>query len=448
MNDLMKLAEELSKFSQNKVLFLKTEPEIGDFTQPFPGKLLVYGDRQYLTINIQDKNELSNIYHQLSQFIFCEGVTLICWNVKNLISYFKFMLPRTPIQVGAKVVDLKLIEGFLGVKQTAPSSLVEALRRLGPYTTNDECKLIHKEIHRPLALRVVPDMETCNLVIDTESKKYAYSSYDIEGQTFGRLQSYETFKQCVTPHNMGDERKAQLKLRNEKDFFVAFDFKHMEVTMLQWLTGDPLLKKIIDDREDVYRGIYRTIVGSECDTADKRDLIKNIFLPVMFGMMPNGMVKGLAKRGVEITPQSAQTMHRLIKEKFSTAYDFLSDYQERVKTTPVIKDKFGRPRDFSENPLSVRGFLVQSPSAVFCLEKLIELHDAVGGLGKLLYSIHDGYVLVANEEKLNRIVVTGLKTLQSPSKLCSGLSLKVSCSLGVRLSHMKELPSKEKNAHS
>lgn len=443
----MKLAEELSKFAQNKVLFVKTEPEIADFTRPFTGKLFIHGDRQYLTISLQDKDDVPNIYHQLSQFLFCEGITLVCWNIKNLISYFRFMLPKkTQINIAAKVVDLKLVEGFLGVKQTAPNSLMEALRRLGPYTDSSDCKLIHKEIHRPLALRVVPDMETCNLVIDMDSKKYAYTSYDIEGQTFGRLQTHESFKQCVTPHNMGDERKASLKLRNDKDFFVSFDFKHMEVSMLQWLTGDGLLRKILDEYDDCYEGIYQTIVGSPCDSKDKRELIKNVFLPVMFGMTSHGMVKSLSKRGIEINERMAFTIHKLVKEKFCIAYDYLSEYQERVKTTPVIKDRFGRPRDFSENPLSVRGFLVQSPSAVFCLEKLIELHGAIGGLGSLLYSIHDGYVLVANQEKLNRIVVTGLKTLQGPSKLCAGLKLKVSCSIGIRLSHMKPIP-KEKSAN-
>jgi hypothetical protein len=290
-------------------------------------------------------------------------------------------------------------------------------------------------------------METCNLVIDANTGKYAYSSYDIEGQTFGRLQSHKTFDKCVLPHNMGEEQKNALRLRSEKDFFIHLDFKHMEVSMLQWLSGDVALKQLVDGQGDVYKGIYQIVAGSPCDSDDKRELIKNIFLPVMFGMKPSGMVESLSKKGFNISIQTASTMFGLVRDKFKQAWDFLNDAQNSVKNTPIIKDRFGRPRDFSENSLASRGFLVQSPSAVVCLEKLIDLHFGIQGSGNLLYSIHDGYVLVANQEKLNTVLSTGIKTLQEPSKLCPGLRLKVSCSLGVRLSHMKQLP-KDKNVNS
>lgn len=441
MSDLVQFAEELNKLKQDKILFIKTEPEIADFTQSFPGKLLIYGEKHRISLSLPNKETVVNLYNQLQFTIFKEDITLIFWNLKNLISYFKFNLKnKIPINLKAKFLDLRLIENFLGIKQISPNSLVEALRRLGPYTSSNECKFIHKNIHRPLSLQVVPDMETCNLVIDTSTQKYAYSSYDIEGQTFGRLQSHKAFEKCVLPHNMGEEQKESLKLKRDKDFFVHFDFKHMEVSMLQWLSKDETLQNLIESQEDVYKGIYQIIINKPCDTDDKRELIKSIFLPIMFGMTVPGMINSLSKKGFELSYQSANTIHDLVKEKFKTAWNYLSNIFNSVKTTPIIKDYFGRPRDFSENPLSSRGFSVQSPSAVFCLEKLISLHEAIGGLGDLLYSIHDGYVLVANQEKLNTLLGTGMKTLQEPSKLCPGLRLKVSCSLGVRLTHMKQIP--------
>ncbi len=433
MSDLLKLAEELGNLiSHDKILFLKTEPELEDFTRPFPGKLLIYGGKRVLTVYLQDKNDISNIFHQLRETVFSDGMTTIFWNLKNLMSFFRFHVPKN-VDINSKVLDLKLIEGFLGIKQPPPESLTEALRRLNPYITNEDAKNIHSKIHKPLALQVIPAMETYTGVIDTSINKYVYPSYEIEGQTFGRLNCYKSFDNCITPMNMGDDRKELLKLHGEKQFFIIFDFRHMEVSMLQWLTKDPALKRAMEDYDDLYKGIYHIVFKQECDTEGKREVIKNLFLPIMFGMYP--------EEGSQIA-----AVRSAIKDNFKVSWDFMETHHKQAKVEPLAKDYFGRPRSFNEKPLSVRGFNVQSPSAVFCQEKLIELYNSLNNYGSLIYSIHDGYVLVANQENLNRVVVNGLKALQSESKMCKGLRLRVSCSLGVRLTQMKQIPtSKEKN---
>jgi DNA polymerase I-like protein with 3'-5' exonuclease and polymerase domains len=242
---------------------------------------------------------------------------------------------------------------------------------------------------------------------------------------------------------MGDERKPVLKLKGDKDFFVHFDFKHMEVSMLQWLTGDEALKQAMSDSSDLYRGIYQVVFKEPCNNDAKREMIKRLFLPIMFGQTPQGLEKEYG-----VSYQSANQLHRLIREGFPTAWKYMEDHHERVKSAPTTKDHFGRVRSFTEKPLSVRGFMVQAASAIFCQEKLIELYNSLDTYGNLIYSIHDGYVLVANQENLNRVVVNGLKALQSESKMCAGLSLKVSCSIGVRLNHLKQIPtSKERNGN-
>lgn len=444
MVDLIKTAEELGGLcNHDKILFLKTEPEITNFTRPFDGNLLIYGGKRRLTVKFPPRIEDTiNIYNQLRDSVFAEGMTTIFWNVKNLISFLKFRCPKmTPL--GSKVIDLNLVEAFLGVKQGAPASLGETLHRLSPYVNSEEAKTIHNKIHKPLALQVIPCMETYQGVIDTEMNKYVYPSYEIEGQTFGRLNCHKEFENCITPHSIGDERKEVLRLSGEKDFFIHFDFKHMEVSMLQWLTGDETLKKAMGMGTDLYRGIYQVVFGEPCDTDTKREVIKNLFLPIMFGQTPHGLEKEYG-----VSSHAANQIHWLIKERFPTAWKYMEDHYEGVKSAPTTKDYFGRIRSFAEKPLSVRGFMVQAASAVFCQEKLIELHNSISGYGNLLYSIHDGYVLVANQENLNRVVVSGLKALQSESKMCNGLSIKVACSIGVRLSHLKQIPtSKERNGN-
>ncbi len=441
----MKLAEELEKFvTDNRILYLKIEPELVDFTKPFNGKLMLYGEKKCLPIPLQRIQDIHNIYNQLRQHVFSSEQTLICWNIKSLISYLRFHLPRqAPIVIDAKVMDLKLIEAFLETKAAPPKTLGEAMRRLAPYLKSEECKSVHKYIHRPLSLRVLPHMETLTLVSDNILRKYVYPSYEIEGQVNGRLGCCKAFANCVNPHALTQEDKARLQLRHENEFFVGFDFKHMEVTLLQWLTGDEELGRIIESGEDVYRGIYRTIIGQACNTAEKRQLVKDVFLPMMYGMGISTLVEKIG-----ISANAASTLFNVIRDRFATAWHWLDERQEQAKSTPIMRDHFGRRRTFDEKVWTVRNFLVQSPAAVVCLEKLIAFYDALGDVGSLLYSIHDGYVVVAKKDNLGKVVGIGRKVLEGSSKMCPGLNLRLACGIGVKMSHMKDVPIiKEKNAN-
>jgi hypothetical protein len=433
--DLIKLAEDLGRLiSHDKILFLKTEPEIANFTRPFDGDLLIYGEKRKVVVKLPtDLSDIRNVYNQLKECVFSEGMTSIFWNVKNLISYFKFHNPKD-IVLNSKIVDLKLIEAFLGIKQGPPTSLNDALRRLTLYINSEDAKSIHNKIHKPLALEVIPHMETFKGVIDEELNKFVYPSFEIEGQTFGRLNCHKEFDNCITPHNMGDEKKGMLKLKGEKDYFIYFDFKHMEVSMLQWLTGDAELKQAMNMNTDLYRGIYQMVFNEPCDNDNKREMIKSLFLPIMFGLTPFGL-----ERDYGVSEKSANQIHWLIKNKFPTAWKYMEDHHEQAKKAPTAKDYFGRIRSFAEKPISIRGFLVQAASATFCQEKLIELHRCLNGHGNLLYTIHDGYVLVANEENLNKVIINGLKALQSESNICKGLKMRVSCSVGAKLSRLKQI---------
>lgn len=435
----MRLAEELTKFADDKILYVKTEPEITNFTAVFTGNLVVHGRGKTLTATFPAKDDTLNFFHQLKTLL--ADKTVIFWNVKNIVSYLKFHLPRADISFPAKIADLKLIEAFLGIKLPPPASLPDVMKRLEPYVSSDDCKKIHKDIHKPLALKVVPAMETTG-VLDTELRRRVYPSYEIEAQTFGRMSSHKEFENCITPHNMGDDRKAVLKPKGEKDFFVNFDFRHMEVSMLQWISGDMALKKELEAHDDIYKGIYGTVIGQPCDSEAKRDFIKGVFLPTMFGLQPQGLVDGMSERGINLSFSSAYQIQQTIKTKYKTAWDYLSSHQEMVKNTPVFKDRFGRPRYFADKPLSVRAFLVQSSSAVVCLEKLIGLHEKISQYGHLIYSIHDGYWLSAHQDHLIDLVRSGLRYLQECSKMCEGLGLKVSCSVGKNMTEMKAIPTK------
>lgn len=430
----MLLAEELSKFADDKILYLKIEPEIHDFTRPFGGKLLIYGQKALLTADFPDRSDIANFLHQILGMT--KDKTVIFWNVKNFISFFNFQLKKE--YSFSKLVDLKLIESFFGLRQNPPKSLNEALKRLVPFTTNKECKKIHNTLHLPLAQKVVPAMETYGKIIDVSLRKNVYPSYEIEGQSFGRLDCHKSFENCITPHNMGDAQKALLKSGEEDSFFIYFDFRHMEASMLCWLTEDENLGRHFVEYDDIYKGIYQNIIGELCDTEEKRELAKTVFLPIMFGLQPANLSKK-----IEVSYQEALNMYNAIKTKYKKAWDYMNDHQETAKTGCVIRDHFGRPRTFQESPWKVRGFLVQSASAVFCLEKLIELHKSLAGQGNLIYSIYDGYILSAKKDRLNKVIASGIKTLQDEGKMCAELKLSVACSVGIRLDKLQAIPMKK-----
>lgn len=419
--ELLEVAEELGKLtSHNKVLFVKTEPEISNFTV-LQGNLLVYGQKNVLTIPLTDN--ITNIFYQLKETILSEGMTVIFWNMKNIMSFFHFHIPRIKNNFSStKVIDLKLIEMFLDIKLPPPNTLQEALKRIQPYLTNDNCKNIHKNIHKPLSLQVLPKMETYRGVVDIEKGRYVYPSYEIEGQAFGRLNCSKSFDDCVVPHNIGDDAKSLLKLR-ENYCFVYFDFRHMEVSMLQWLSKDEKLKKAMEEYDDLYKGIYKIVYNEECDTEEKREHIKSLFLPTMFGLA--GQLD--------------------LRDKFKTAWSFMMDNQDQAKKRAIVKDYFGRPRSFAEKPWGVRGFLIQSASAIFCQEKLIALHNSLENNGNLLYSIHDGYIISTSKKNLQKVVRDSANTLHKESEMCKGLKIKTTCAIGLCLNRMTIIKEKSDN---
>ena len=427
MNDLIKIAEELNDLVvNNKILLVKTEPEIDDFTKVFSGKILIYGENKIATISIKEKNEIVNLFFQLNETVFSEEMTVIFWNLKKFVSFFRFHLPKKEIYFKSKIVDLRLVESFLDIKNSSPRSLNEAIKRLIPYLKNELAIKIHNKIHKPLSVNVIPAMENYTGIIDLRINKYVYPSYEIEGQNFGRLNCSKAFENCITPMNMGDDVKDLLKLKSENDIFINFDFKHMEVSMLQYLTKDQALKEAMDEDDDLYKEIYKSIFKQLCDTEEKRNLIKTLFLPIMFGMC--------SEEGSQIS-----VVRSLIKTNFKTAWEFLEYHQEQSKINPIVKDYFGRPRSFDDKHLKVRGFLIQSASAVFCQEKLICLYNSIDNYGNLVYSIHDGYIVVANKNNADKVIANGLKALQSESYMCEGLQLKVSCYLGSKLNKMIQI---------
>lgn len=422
----------------NKAVFLRMEPEVPDFTVMCPFKIQIFGQKDFLEIEVTS-DQLIHLIGIFDVTIFdktkCER--LYVWNIKSLCSYFhavthKYIKPTT------SVIDLKIIENFLNITEKQPENLIEAVNRVKLAVKNKNWQSIYKTIHLPLALRVLPSIESYPL-LNEQSKGPEYPYYEIEGQVNGRMNSVRKFAKNYLPHNMGTDVKSMLKPRGYGMRFICSDFRHCEVTVLQWLSNDPKLLEILNSGADLHSQIYEVITGDKCDSDKKRKLSKKMFLPVIYGCGPSGLAENIG-----VKQSVAVELIERIKTQFSIAWKWANSQKLAAEVGP-IEDRFGRLRMFSKNTSYLaRNFSVQGVASTVCLEKLINLHAAINNSDiqdklHIAFSVHDGFGMVCNVKAARESYKLVKQVCESESKLCPGLFMKVEIKFGIRLDQMKVL---------
>lgn len=422
----------------NKAVYLKFEPEIPDFTVLSPFVIHVHGQNQVVEIEVLP----DQIIHLIGIFdatIFdkdkCDRV--YAWNFKTLCSYFHSISKRF-ITPSTSLIDLKIIENFLNIRKNQPQNLVEAVNRVKLVVKNKSWQSIYKSIHLPLALRVLPAIETYPL-LNEETKRTEFPYYEIEGQINGRMNCLRKFSKSYLPHNMGPDVKSALKPRGYGVRFLCSDFRHCEVTVLQWLSNDRKLLEILNSGADLHNEIYEVVTGDKCDTENKRKLSKKMFLPVMYGCGSSGLAHNIG-----VSSEVASELINRIKKQFNTAWDWMQAKQEEAKAGQIV-DFFGRPRSFGENESYLaRNFSVQGVAATVCQEKLIDLFTALNTLEEqykayLAFSVHDGFGMVCQVKAAHETYKLVKRVCEAESKLCTGLKMKVEIKFGAKLDQMKVL---------
>ena len=365
------------------------------------------------------------------QNILCNpNILVISWDIKNFISY---VLAKTgkPMPFG-KVLDLKILEFYLGTSENLkpPETFAEAHARLKAIVTDknwEELRPIYTRVYHPLITKVIPDIETVGL-IHRRRQKRVFSHYDIAGQINGRMKCSESLQESFNPHSMGKDEKKHSNPPNADEVLICLDYKHMEVSVLQWLSGDPLLGKILDSGEDCYKGIWKELTSLE-GTDQSRRMCKEFFLPVMFGMGARSLSEKIG-----IHHDVAVKLHDRIYSKFSVATSWLAKQKELVKND-IAEDIFGRRRTIPlTEQYKIRNFVIQSPAALFCLSKLVQLHKALPqGKARLGFHIHDGYVLYTRKNERQQMAKLAIDVLEREDSLFPNLKLKVSCETGTNL---------------
>lgn len=418
---------------QTEIVYLRTEPEVLDFTSHASGKLILVGGKKRIELDL-DRDNVSSVMGFLTASIFDKEQikTILAWNIKSLFSYFRFYVPNAILPT-TSIVDLQVIERFLGIEKTAPENLVEAVNRSKVISGYKCWKPVYRSLHLPLMLRVLPDLETTPLLHETE-RTSVFAYYDVEGQKNGRLRCLKKFSRSYVPHTMGEEQKAALKPRGYDLWFMCADIRHCEVNILQYLSKDERLKEIIDSGKDLHQEIYRIVTEDECDTPNKREKSKRLFLPVMYGLGPTSLGESFG-----ISRDHAAELIRRIQVRFPTAWAWMASKQKQAKETGLVEDYFGRPRKYSEDEAYLaRNFVVQAVAATVCLEKLYDIYKSLEGTNvKIAFSVHDGYGMLMEKSEALKTYKTVKPILEAESALCPGLFLKAEFKFGMRLNAMK-----------
>jgi len=424
------IASVLADFlTKHRVVYLKCDPEIIDFKSTYTGTITLLGAGGEGVQFLIPTTYLNTFVGLLSCHVFDKERVVFTWNIKNLFSYLYFRLPRSQqITVESKIIDIKYGESLIDVEGTKPETFEEAKKRARAIATNEKCKSIHSRIDIPLATRVIPKIETYGLK-DAEIRKIRYSIYHIGDSENGRLKCTKQGNDGISTHNWKEEK---IKFKPSQDnVFVDLDFKAMEVCVLQWLSKDERLLKIILSGRDIYTTIYSLLYGQKCPD-DKRQFIKEVFLPIVYGMQANAL------SACGISRDEAETLITKINEFFHVAMSWVQSHKDNLKHDPVLVDFFGRVRRFEEgdNHNAVRNAIIQGPAAVICSDRLIALYDKIHNHCEIVANIHDAYILDVPKSKLYDVVYHAVETLQDTSGF-PGLHLKTKVKVGSNLTDMK-----------
>jgi hypothetical protein len=423
-------SEALGKMTGQDIL-LKLDPEVPDFTDPTrSAKLIIQGGGLKVSLPLNSEGLLRDL--SAFPYQFADSPLIIGWGIKPLYSYFRgitgsrFLLDE--------IWDLRIIERFMGLDNPLPATLKEARNRLASMVALpswDTFHPIYEKVYKPLILDVLPEMET-NGLADTTKKHLVYAHYELEGQVNGRMKSYGAFSKSFVPHTMDPNVKGRLRSTGYDDVFMYFDFKNMEVAVLQWLSQDPQLWDILRSGKDAYEGIWQRVTGLEPD-AHSRERGKMIFLPAIFGMGPTTLAKRL-----KTDKKTATTLLDRLYKAFPAAFSWV---RGQFIEDGFGVDCFGRRRQFEQgNEYKVRNFVIQAPASVICLAKLVKLHREIKNLAKLAFHLHDGFCIIVNKSDIRKLHELGTEILESSDELFPNLKLTTTCEVGGRLNDLtKEL---------
>ena len=373
----------------------------------------------------------------LKDTIFGKDKKVICFNSKPFFSYILSNKVKASF-FEASFYDLQWFFSYNGkrdVKISSRNDLISTFSEIVSLLSNDKNNL-YKTIYGRLIAEVLPYIEN-NYLIDFEEEVKVYPFYKIEGQENGRLSCQMNHRKSYNPHSLGPEIKGNLRPVFPHNVFMIFDYKNMEVSVLAEICKDKNLIKILESGKDFYEEVYKIVIGGE--NKSSRSIAKKIFLPIIYGQAHLSLSGQLS-----VSESTAKELINRLRKVFPDAFEFSDNAQDEARNNGYVKDLFSRTRIFNDNFHKARNFVIQSPAALLCLEKLINLYDGLNKKeARIVFSIHDGYgISVAKDNFFS--LYAGIKAiLESDSILLPSLKLRTSLKIGKNLNEMLDFKRKD-----
>lgn len=424
------LIKYLSDTASDSTIYLKTSPEHIDFTDKnFIFNIEIFSRSKKIVKTITN-NDFDIINSILKVTIFKKNKKIITWNIKNYFSYYKNKTGKD-LDIECQILDLKILERLSGnYSEKSPNSFKDAVERFSSiyHSRWDIINNIYKDVYIPLILKVIPSIENKG-VADIEDKSIKHCYYEIEGQENGRLSSFNCLKNCFMPLNLKHEDKQKYRPLDQDELFVLFDYKNMEVSILEYLTKDKSLKDVLDEGDDFYESLYKKIINPNNFDQDKRKKMKMIFLPFVYGA---GIKK--ISESCKIDCSKVEVITNRIKETFPKTFAWLDNFSKNDQNG-YYSNSFGKTRKIEQSYKSIN-FIVQSTASIFCLDKLIDLHSIYKK--SICFYVHDAYCLYSNKKELESNMEMIKNILLQDSKFLNNVHLSISCKYGSNLNEMKE----------
>lgn len=428
------LAENIKKI-KGEGLYITPDPLVLDWTNPKKAASLMLSTEK-LRFDIPLPNDPVALRHLIVGLLAhfeneeSKPSLIFGWNLKNFISYVMAKV-EMPCIFHSNIFDLKVAESFCGFRdRDPPDSFQEAQSRILELRKTKSWELflpLYRQIFLPLITDVIPKMETTPLA-HAGHRYLVYPYYELEGTLNGRMTASGALKKSYLPHSLTPKEKESLHSTDYDEHFLCFDFRYMEVTVLQWLSNDGKLGSILESGQDLYEAVWEAVTGHEAGP-EQRKRCKSAFLPIVYGAGPRAVAVRL-----EVSEGAAKALIHGIGREFPTAMNW-------VKTQNLegeyYTDWFGRRIKFEEE-YQVKNYSVSAPAALICLHKLVELSRNLEK-SRLVFHLHDGYCILANKYDLGYVRELATKVLEAESDLYPGLKLKVSCQAGKTLATLKKI---------
>lgn len=426
---MQNIAQILEKI-KNLDVFFYFEQDYVDWTDNKPVNLIIQTYNKKYNIELFDNKEIEKLAASFS--FYTKDCNLLSWNLKNIISFFK---KKSCINLKFdKIYDLNILCSYFSITKKRPNSCKEAFYLYNYIIKTNSWKNFsnfYENVYNPLILRVIPSIEN-NKLVDIKNKKFVYSFYEIEGQTNGRMKNLKILKDSYMPHSMGEKEKENLRLCSDEEYFLYFDYKHMEVSVLEWASKDQRLSEILSLGEDLYISIWKILTNSDA-TVEQRKICKNIFLPVIFGQGANSLSSRLG-----INEKNASKLIYKLNQAFPVAFTWINSQVSDCNN--FATDLFGRRRKFTENEFyKIKNFCIQSPANMICLRKLVKLYEILDNKANILFHIHDGYCISCKKKEIKHVYEICKNALEQDDVLFPGLKLKTSCVYGDNLNNLKNI---------